>query len=317
MLGCAAAVIALVATALLAFGWPRPTLDGAPILLGRSSGALYVRVGAVLHPVLNLASARLIAGADAEPRPVRDADLGRAARGPMLGIPGAPGVLGAALPETAAWSVCDGPTGTTVLAAADVAQTDRIADERAVPVTAGEHTYLLHRGRRIPVNPAGLDQRWVSPLLLNAVPEAPPAQASAPITVLPVAGTTLCVHVVAQADGGETTVLSAGAGLPLPAGQAPTALAQADGDGPALDAVYLPPGRSGYVRSDSGERYLVADTGVRYPIADAAAARSLGLPAVAARVPWPVLAGLPAGPELSRPRALVARDVIGTPTPGR
>ena len=87
-------------------------------------------------------------------------------------------------------------------------------------------------------------------------------------------------------------------------------LAQADGDGPALDAVYLPPGRSAYVGATglSGTRYLVTDTGVRFAIHDDEAAHNLGLPAVPLSAPWPMLAALPAGPELSRANALVARD---------
>ena len=109
----------------------------------------------------------------------------------------------------------------------------------------------------------------------------------------------------------------AGTGLPVPAGQVPVALSQADGNGPALDAVYLPPGRSAYVRGSGriGTRYLVADTGVRFAIHDDDAAHDLGLPAPTL-APWPVLATLPSGPELSRQNALVAWDTIpGPPQP--
>ena len=102
----------------------------------------------------------------------------------------------------------------------------------------------------------------------------------------------------------------------MPAGQAPVTLAQADGAGPALDAVYLPPGRSAYVRANgrSGTRYLVTDTGVRFAIHDDEAAHDLGLPAVALPAPWPMLAALPSGPELSRANASVARDSVAGPS---
>ena len=128
-----------------------------------------------------------------------------------------------------------------------------------------------------------------------------------------------------QWDGGATILcvtwsppsgdvaFSAGDGLPVPAGQTPVTLAQADGRGPALDAVYLPPGRSAYVRS-AQMRYLVIDTGVRFAVRDDDAARRLGLSA-AVPAPWPVLAGLPSGPELSRERASVARDTVATGPP--
>ncbi|MDT5333431.1 MAG: hypothetical protein QOF31_4728, partial [Mycobacterium sp.] len=36
----------------------------------RDSGALYVRIGDIVHPVLNLASARLVAGTPANPEAV-------------------------------------------------------------------------------------------------------------------------------------------------------------------------------------------------------------------------------------------------------
>ena len=91
-------------------------------------------------------------------------------------------------------------------------------------------------------------------------------------------------------------------------------LSQADGKGPAIDAVYLSPGRSAYVRAtglsgdnpSAGTRYLITDTGVRFAIHDDDAAHDLGLPDTAIAAPWPVLAKLPAGPELSRANASVA-----------
>jgi Type VII secretion system ESX-1, transport TM domain B len=109
--------------------------------------------------------------------------------------------------------------------------------------------------------------------------------------------------------------LLAGGGQAVPAGQAPVTLSQADGRGPALDAAYLPPGRSVYVRGDNrtGTRYLVIDTGVRFAIHDEDAAHDLGLRAPLA-APWPLLAVLPPGPELSRQNASVARDAVaGSP----
>jgi hypothetical protein len=82
-----------------------------------------------------------------------------------------------------------------------------------------------------------------------------------------------------------------------------------------LDAVYVPPGRSAYVRASGGAdtRYLITDTGVRFAIHDEDAAHDLGLTA-AGPVPWALLAVLPAGPELSRRNASIARDTVsGSP----
>jgi type VII secretion protein EccB len=125
--------------------------------------------------------------------------------------------------------------------------------------------------------------------------------------------TTYCVTwAPTQPDG---IAFLAGTGLPVPAGQVPVTLAQADGAGSALDAVYLSPGRSAYVRTNGriGTRYFVTDTGVRFAIHDDEAAHDLGLPAVALPAPWPMLAALPSGPELSRANASVARDTVSGP----
>ena len=100
------------------------------------------------------------------------------------------------------------------------------------------------------------------------------------------------------------------ADLPVPAGQAPVTLSQADGRGPALDAVYLPPGRSAYVRANGrvGTRYLVTDTGVRFAIHDDDAAHDLGSAgggdsdAVAVTGGVTVRAGTEQGECVSRPR---------------
>jgi hypothetical protein len=325
-LGCLHSVIVAAGAVVLAIVRPQPGLGDAPILLDRASGALYVRVGDTVHPVFNLASARLIAG-PADPRPVAGTEIAKARRGPPLGIPGVPGALGAAPAATETWSLCDDPAGTTLVVGAEPPQSARIDADAAVPVSAeSTATYLVLRGRRIPVNPAGPSlestaPRRVSGLLLNALPEAPPAKDfDGRLATLPAAAVTLCAHWHADDPVGIT--LSAGVGLPLPAGAAATVLAQADGLGPALDAVWLPPGRSAYVRAvgvsgrPAGAGYLITETGVRFTVDDAAAARSLGLPETPAGVPWPMLAGLPAGPRLSRQQALLARDVV-PPPPGR
>jgi type VII secretion protein EccB len=281
------------------------------------------------------------------------------------------------------------------------------------PVSGGS-TYLLYDGRRAVVNldePAvvralGLDGQvalTVSPMLLNAVPEAPPItapripnaggrgpaalpgfsvgsvlrlvradgdeyyvvlshgiqrigqvaadllrfnnsrgtrtaisvapdiiRATPTVTDLPVAtfpdratsplepgSTTLCVRWRHAASGGVEISFLTG-GLPIPAAQDPVKLSQADGKGPAVDAVYLSPGRSAYVRATglsgdnprAGTRYLITETGVRFAIHDDDAARDLGLPDTAIPAPWPLLAKLPTGPELDRASASVAQDTL-------
>lgn len=154
----------------------------------------------------------------------------------------------------------------------------------------------------------------VAPDVIGAVPIVD----SLPVSTFPdrapvvVHGATVCAS---WTPASGPVDISVGRDLPTPAGQAPASLAQADGRGPALDAFYLPPGRSAYV-SDGARghmRYLVTGSGVRFAIGDDEDARALGLPAVAVPAPWPVLATLPSGPELDRRRASVARDVVGLP----
>ena len=120
---------------------------------------------------------------------------------------------------------------------------------------------------------------------------------------------------VSWQPGQPDVAILTGARLPIPAGRTAVALSQADGRGPALDAVYLPPGRSTYVRESeaTGTRYLITDVGVRFAIHDDDAERDLGLRAPSP-APWSVVGVLPAGPELSRRDASIARDrIAGSP----
>jgi type VII secretion protein EccB len=422
MAGSVLAIILLAGCALLAAVRPQPALTTAPIVMGKQSGALYVRIGETLHPVLNLASARLIVKTNADPQPIPEAELGNSNRGSLLGIPGAPQFLGRPLAEDEAqWAVCDSrdgaaPSTTVVIGRTEGPLPHLLASGQSVLArpASGESTYLLYDGRRALVNmdePAvvralGLDGHVplaVSPMLLNAIPEAPPItapripnsgdrgpaalpgfpvgsvlrvaraegdehyvvlghgiqrigqvaadllrftnsrgtrtaisvapdliRATPTVTDLPVAtfpdrapasfdadGTTLCASWMHAASGGVETSFWAG-GLPIPAGHEPVKLSQADGKGPAVDAVYLPPGRSAYVRATGlsgdnprvGTRYLISDTGVRFAVHDDDAAHDLGLPDTAIPAPWPVLAKLPAGPELGRANASIAQDTL-------
>ena len=186
--GCVLAVIAIAVCAILAFLRPHTGLGDVPIVMSRESGALYVRVGDTLHPVLNLASARLVTGTDAGPEIVSAADIDKAKRGPLLGIPGAPAVIAKPLTdEESAWTVCDNTTTTVIAGHPD--GIDRAARQPTVLVTpraeSAATTYLLYDGWRAEVdlrNPAvvwalrldGVEPRPVSRALLDALPEAPP-----------------------------------------------------------------------------------------------------------------------------------------------
>jgi type VII secretion protein EccB len=417
MVGLALAVVLLAGCVVLALLRPQPGLATAPILMEKQSGALYVRLGETLHPVLNLASARLIAKTNADPQPTAASALRRGRRGPLLGIPGAPQFLGTPLGEDELrWTVCDSRDGTTVVVGrGEGPQAHILARDQTllVRLSSGGSTYLLYGGRRSVVNladaaveralgPEAQVPRTVSPLLLNVIPEAPPLTApripeagirgsrslpgfpvgsvlrvtrtggdefyvvladgvqrvgqlaadlvrftnsqgartvmsvapdvirNAPaVTRLPVSGFpdqaktpqltddgSLCARWMHAASGNVDISFSVG-GLSLSDGEGQASLAQADGKGPAVDAVYLPPGRSAYVRATglsggnvrAGTRYFISDNGVRYAVHDDDAAHDLGMPDAMIAAPWPLLAKLPAGPELSRANASVAQDV--------
>ena len=91
------------------------------ILADRTTSALYVRLGDQLHPVLNLTSARLIAGRPDNPTTVKTSEIDQFARGNLIGIPGAPERMVQNTTGDADWTVCDGAsgpaTGVTMIAA--------------------------------------------------------------------------------------------------------------------------------------------------------------------------------------------------------
>lgn len=121
--GILAAVIVAV-SAVLALVRPAGEVGDAAIVVVRDSGATYVRIGDVLHPVFNMASARLIAGAPADPRMIDQRAADSAHRGPQLGIPGAPENISTPLTaEESSWTVCDDAGGDTVVIAGRVADT--------------------------------------------------------------------------------------------------------------------------------------------------------------------------------------------------
>ncbi len=82
-----------------------------PVLADRSTAALYVRVGDQLHPVLNLASARLIAGRPVNPTTVKSTELDKFPRGNLIGIPGATERMVQNTSADADWTVCDAISG--------------------------------------------------------------------------------------------------------------------------------------------------------------------------------------------------------------
>ncbi|MFD2393086.1 type VII secretion protein EccB [Dietzia aerolata] len=197
--GVIAAVVGVAGAAVLALLDPAPDVNSTPIMMGRDSGQLYVRAGDRVHPVHNLASARLVLGEAAEPETVRDSDIAGTPRGGLLGIPGAPSALpGHRDAEAAAavsWTVCDEVAdadrgrprllGTSVVAREGVGPGRETGLEEVMLVEVGGAGWLLRDGTRAKIDLAdtdlltilgvdGVDPRPVSAALIDPLPELAP-----------------------------------------------------------------------------------------------------------------------------------------------
>lgn len=194
ILGC----VALAGFAVLALLRPQGNVGDNKILVDRDSGAVYAVVEGVVHPALNLASARLAVGDPAKPVAIKESALSKYPRGALIGIPGAPAAMtfdgsGKSRP----WTVCDKTSndGSRTLTSAVIAGAPALGD-RAKPLEQGkallvggrDDTFLVWTGRhgaqraRVDMrDPAvldalqirGLQPRLVSSGLLNAIPEVP------------------------------------------------------------------------------------------------------------------------------------------------
>jgi type VII secretion protein EccB len=162
--------------------------DGASVIVEEETGARFVFLDGVLHPVLNQTSALLAVGS-AQPKTalVSRASLASVPRGLPLGIPGAPDPL----PPRAAllddrWSVCSRPSAAgraeSVLLMGSVGEGAPVAEAEGMLVAdARGEAYLLWRNARYAVrDKLVLDALWagerpvvVAPALLNALPPAP------------------------------------------------------------------------------------------------------------------------------------------------
>ncbi|MFF2087761.1 type VII secretion protein EccB [Nocardia sp. NPDC058176] len=236
--GVALGLLIVAGAAILGLLRPQGAIGDSLIVSGKDSGALYVvrqteDGGKVLHPVLNLASARLITQSDAAPHAVKDNKLNDLPRGPMVGIPGAPSALpGSGQGGSSTWTLCEtiqlsqggsaaSASGATTAAVAGApALGDRIREAHsndALLVRREDKTYLIYDGKRAEVDPGNsviarsLDlpahrARPIGTGLLGVTTEVPPLAAPTvpgagepgpgPLSRIPVGG----IVAVASAD---------------------------------------------------------------------------------------------------------------------
>jgi len=196
--GVVVACIGLAACAALAFIRPQDKIGNASIAVGKDSGAMFVVMDGTLHPVLNLASARLVVGEAAKPVMIKESEIDTRPRGALVGIPGAPSALPAGgNPEGQSWSVCDtvSPDGrrsvATTVVVGEPAWSDRVGQldsGHALLVSQSDATFLVYDGHRAPIDLEdqavtralgleGAQPRPISRGMLNAIPETLPIAA--------------------------------------------------------------------------------------------------------------------------------------------
>src|SRR5699024_4915505 len=198
--GVVAAVLGCAGAAILALIDPSPEVDRTQVMVGGDSGQMYVRAGDAVHPVLNLASARLILGEPVEPATVNDVDVAVTSRGGLLGIPGAPSALpahrDAEAVSSVSWTVCDEVAdadrgrprvvATSVVAREDGPRPGRETGPDEIALVSQEGTgWLIREGTRARIDLAdgdllailglgGVEPRPVTAALLDPLTEVAP-----------------------------------------------------------------------------------------------------------------------------------------------
>ena len=116
-IGCALVVLLAAGTAVLSLVRPQGgSSSNEQLIVVSGSEGLHVRVNGRLHPVANLASARLILGNPAEPKRVRSSELDKEDISFAVGIEGAPAVPAAPAGSGASGAAKRGSAGAPELA---------------------------------------------------------------------------------------------------------------------------------------------------------------------------------------------------------
>lgn len=192
--GLVLGVVVLAGCGILALFRPQDKIGDNTLLIGKESGGVYVVIDNVVHPALNIASARLASGESGKAAIIKESELTKKPRGQLIGIPGAPAALRYdAKGAGRTWTVCDvltidgsGALTTSVLAG-DPDLGDKASEmgaDRALLVTAQDEDYLVYDNSRARVDMSdrrvtdalgitGMTPRPVGEGLLNAIPEVP------------------------------------------------------------------------------------------------------------------------------------------------
>ncbi|RDI64477.1 type VII secretion protein EccB [Nocardia pseudobrasiliensis] len=190
--GIVLGVVALAGCGVLALLRPQGSIGENKILVGKDSGAVYAVIDGVVHPALNLASARLAVDDPAKPVSIKESELSKKPLGALIGIPGAPASMNFDTGgKGRVWTICDelrndgSNAVTTTVVAGDLTLGDKasgVGHGKALLVQGRDSAYLIYDNQRARVNlsdPAVLDSlkirgvtpRPISEGLLNSIPE--------------------------------------------------------------------------------------------------------------------------------------------------
>lgn len=140
---------------------PAPEQGDAPIM-ATQAGGLYVQYDERLHPVTNLASARLITGSPDKASVVDEDSLKNFPRGNLMGIPAAPNSLAYRDDDSASWGVCDWQDNNASLSltTAEKLETTLVAGQDAWDTES--QTLDVDTGNAIVVRPqSDPEKRWL------------------------------------------------------------------------------------------------------------------------------------------------------------
>ena len=190
-------VVLLAGAFILSIFKPAGASGNQVILAERTSNQLYVKVNDELHPVLNLASARLIAGKPDAATVVKPAEIDKFPLGNTVGIPNAPSRMEQNPTRDARWMLCDNvgagaEAGTTVTSGDPVpgpGHATPLPDDTAILAidNTDKSTWLIWGGKRsaidltnaavtaaVGVNVDSPSPRPINRALLNLIPQSPP-----------------------------------------------------------------------------------------------------------------------------------------------
>ncbi|MGW1062325.1 type VII secretion protein EccB [Micromonospora rubida] len=153
------------------------------LVVDDSTGARYVLVSGQLRPVIDIATATLLAGGRLTPVTVASSQLAKVSRGEPVGTPDGPQVLPSKQINRGVWRVCDQGAARIAVDIDVPAAPAPLDPGEALTVTAAGRTYLLWDGRRLL-----LGQTWVADVLGLGL-SAPVPVTPSWIDLIPLAGT--------------------------------------------------------------------------------------------------------------------------------